>query len=153
MPTLLRFQTALRPFVPFILRLGLGFVFLWSGLSKFGVDGNALGVCTNRVEAVGVLATYAWLPFDPEIFVTVQSVGEIILGLMMVVGFWVELATGVSFLLYLLFFFLLDFSLIWKNVGLTVATLALLGSEPDRFRLDSWLAAAYKTRSGGNGLV
>ncbi|KKS73969.1 MAG: hypothetical protein UV47_C0028G0005 [Parcubacteria group bacterium GW2011_GWA2_42_80] len=69
----------------------------------------------------------------------VQSYLELFLGAALLVGFWVPLSALVSVIVFLLFFVILDFSLIWKNVGLLGAVLALLASEPDRFSLDSWL--------------
>ncbi|MBI5465822.1 MAG: DoxX family membrane protein [Candidatus Kerfeldbacteria bacterium] len=129
-------RVKLGPWVPLALRLTLGFVFLWSGLSKFGLDDNAIGVCTNRTEAINLVSFYAWLPFDPELFVTVQSVGEIILGLALMVGWGVEVAAALASLLLLSFFAWLDFSLVWKNMALLGASLSLLGLPPDSWRLD-----------------
>src|SRR3990167_7152611 len=128
-----------RPFLPLFLRLSLGFVFFWSGLSKIVAPESALGVCTNRGEAIDLVSTFYWLPFDPTMFVWVQSVLELLLGASLLVGFWVPLASAVAVIVFLLFFALLDFSLVWKNIGLLGASLALLASEPDKFSLDSWL--------------
>lgn len=130
-----RLQTTLRPYVPLLLRLGLGFVFLWSGLSKFGVTGaNQIGVCTNKGEAVDLVSSLTWLPFDPTVFVNVQSVVEMVIGAMLIIGWQVELATAVVAVLLVMFFAVLNFALVWKNVALLAATVALLGCEPDRFR-------------------
>ena len=132
-------STKLRPYLPLFLRLGLGFIFFWSGLSKIVSPESAIGVCTNRGEAIDLVSSLYWLPFDPEAFVWVQSYLELFLGAALLVGFWVPLSALVSVIVFLLFFVILDFSLIWKNVGLLGAVLALLASEPDRFSLDSWL--------------
>ena len=129
-------RSKFTPWVPLILRLGLGFVFLWSGLSKFGLDNNAIGVCTNRAEAINFVSFYIWLPFDPELFVTIQAVGEIILGLAFILGWWVELAASAATLLLLSFFTIFEFSLVWKNIGLLAAVVALLGLPPGPARLD-----------------
>ncbi len=131
-------RAQLKPHIPFILRVGLGVVFLWSGLSKFGADSNPLGICTNRTEAIDFVSTLGWLPINPELFVTVQSILEIVLGLMLIIGWWVELAASISVVLYAIFFIMFDFSLIWKNVGLLAASLALLGLESDRWSLDAY---------------
>ena len=132
-------STKLGPYLPLFLRLGLGFIFFWSGLSKIVSPESAIGVCTNRGEAIDLVSSLYWLPFDPEAFVWVQSYLELFLGAALLVGFWVPLSALVSVIVFLLFFVILDFSLIWKNVGLLGAVLALLASEPDRFSLDSWL--------------
>ncbi|MDP3986396.1 MAG: DoxX family membrane protein [Candidatus Veblenbacteria bacterium] len=136
---LVRLSFRLRPYLPLALRLGLGFVFFWSGLSKLVSPESAVGVCTNRAEAIDLVSTFGWLPFDPELFVLAQSVLELVLGAALLLGFLVPLASAVAVAVFLLFFFLLDFSLIWKNIGLLGASLALLASEADKFSLDSWL--------------
>ncbi len=129
----------LAPYTALVLRLALGLVFLWSGLSKVIDIPGAIGVCTNRAEAIDFVSTLYWLPFDPEVFVRLQSVAEIALGLLLVTGLWLELAALLSTVLFLLFFALFNFNVIWKNVGLLGAALALTGFEPDKFSLDSYL--------------
>ena len=140
MPSLARWRQRLRPYAPLILRVGLGVVFLWSGLSKLVSIPGALGVCTNRAEAIDFVSTLYWVPFDPEIFVRVQSVAEILLGVLLAAGLWLEFASAAATLLLAAFFGLFNFNVIWKNVGLLAAAGALCVLEPDRFTLDSYLA-------------
>ncbi len=133
-------STRLQPYAPLMLRLGLGLVFLWSGFSKLVTLPGALGVCTNRAEAIDFVSTLYWVPFDPEIFVRLQSVLEIGLGLMLVAGLWLEFAAGAVTVLLLLFFGLFNFNVVWKNLGLVAAAGALWVLPPDRFTLDRYLA-------------
>lgn len=128
----------LKPYTPLVLRLSLGFVFFWSGFSKIADFGNAIGVCTSRAEAIDFVSLYTWLPFDPEVFVWIQSILELVLGSALMVGLLVPLAATVSVVILALFFALIDFSLVWKNAGLFGAALALLGSETDKWSLDSY---------------
>lgn len=132
------FSAKLRPYLPLFLRLGLGFIFFWSGLSKIVSPESAIGVCTNRGEAIDLVSSLYWLPFDPEGFVWVQSYLELLLGVALLVGFWIRLSALVGVLVFISFFVILDFALVWKNIGLLGATLALLASESDKFSLDSW---------------
>lgn len=132
------FSLKLKPYLPLFLRLGLGFIFFWSGLSKIISPESSIGVCANRGEAIDLVSSLYWLPFDPEGFVWVQSYLELLLGLALLVGFLVPLTALVSIIVFVLFFVILDFSLIWKNVGLLGAALALLSSELDKFSLDNW---------------
>lgn len=143
-----RLQTWLQPYLPFVLRVGLGFIFLWSGLSKLLGDSNALGVCTNRSEAVSLVSSFLWLPIDPTLFVFLQSIAEVVLGALLMLGLWVELASLFCVALFMLFFVLLGFSLVWKNVGLLALTLAVLSAAPDRFRLDQRLGFLGQRRPG-----
>lgn len=132
------FAAKLSPYLPLFLRLGLGFVFFWSGLSKIVSPESAIGVCTNRDEAIDLVSSLYWLPFDPAAFVWVQSYLELLLGTALLVGLMVPLSALVSIIVFVLFFVILDFALVWKNVGLLGAALALLAAKPDKFSLDSW---------------
>jgi uncharacterized membrane protein YphA (DoxX/SURF4 family) len=134
-----QFATKLRPYIPLMLRLGLGFVFLWSGLSKIISPDNAIGVCTNRAEAIDLVSTFGWLPFDPEIFVWVQSALEFILGVALIAGFLVPAAALVSVTVFLVFFGLLDFALVWKNVGMLAVAAALYSAGSGPWSVDEWL--------------
>lgn len=136
------------PYVPVIMRVGLGFVFLWSGLSKLGFDSDPFGVCTNRADAVSLVDSFTWLPMDPELFVVIQSWLEVLLGAMLIAGLWVEMAALGSVVLFALFFALLDFSLIWKNVGLLALAIATFAAPQDRFRIDGRLANLKQKNSG-----
>ncbi|MFH1867234.1 MAG: DoxX family membrane protein [Patescibacteria group bacterium] len=126
---------------PLFIRLGLAFIFLWSALSKLLADTEALGVCTNVDEAISLVGSFAWFPISPELFVLIQSWAELVLGLLLLFGLWIELAAAGTALVFLLFFVFLDFDLIWKNVALLGASLALLVLPADPARLDN------KTRS------
>lgn len=132
----IRLQTWLKPYLPFLMRLGLGLIFFWSGLSKLIGDDNALGVCTNRSEAVSLVSGFTWLPMDPALFVMIQSVVEVVVGTMLILGLWVEVASFVCIILFALFFGILHFSLVWKNMGLSALALAVFSAAPDKFRLD-----------------
>ncbi|KKS82903.1 MAG: hypothetical protein UV57_C0027G0006 [Parcubacteria group bacterium GW2011_GWD2_43_10] len=126
-------STKLRPYLPLFLRLGLGFIFFWSGLSKIVSPESAIGVCTNRGEAIDLVSS-----LDPTAFVWVQSYLELFLGAALLLGLWVRLSALVGVIVFLLFFVILDFALVWKNIGLLSAALALLASESDKFSLDSY---------------
>lgn len=137
-------RQTLKLYIPLILRLALGFIFLWSGLSKFGADGNALGVCTNRSEAISLVASFTWMPFDPEVFVFWQSIAEIVLGGMLILGLATKIAAVLTVASFVIFFIVLDFSLIWKNVGLLAAALALVTSEFDPWQMELYLKKRFK---------
>ena len=68
----------------------------------------------------------------------VQSYLELFLGAALLLGLWVRLSALVGVIVFLLFFVILDFALVWKNIGLLSAALALLASESDKFSLDSY---------------
>lgn len=126
-----------QAWAPLVLRLGLAFIFLWSSLSKLLVNTDAIGVCTNVEEAVSLVGSFTWLPIAPELFVTIQSWAELILGLLLLVGIWLQAAAAVTTLLFVVFFVFLDFNLIWKNAALLGASVALMLLPPDPMSLDS----------------
>jgi uncharacterized membrane protein YphA (DoxX/SURF4 family) len=128
----------IKPYGSLLLRLGLGFIFLWSGLSKLGVSSSPLGICTNSAEAIDFLSSLTWLPFDPAIFVFWQSIIELTLGIVLIIGLWVEATAALAVLLFLFFFLIFDFSLIWKNVGLLVVALAVWGEGAGKWSVDTW---------------
>lgn len=122
----------------FFLRLGLGFVYFYSGYSKLFAGQDAIGVCSNRAEAAALVATYDWFPFDPEQFVLVQSVLEIILGILLILGIKTRWMATVSVLLLILFFLMINWQLIWKNMALLGASLALAVTRDNWLSIDAW---------------
>lgn len=130
-----RISDRLHGFSGLFLRWGLGFIYLFSGYSKLFAGSDGIGVCSNRAEAVTLVGSYSFLPLDPETFVVVQSVLEIILGLVLIVGLKTRWAGLISVILMLLFFIFIDFQLVWKNVALLGASLALVVTKENRW---SW---------------
>ncbi|HBV33710.1 TPA: hypothetical protein DIC39_03795 [Patescibacteria group bacterium] len=124
---------------PLFLRIGLAFIFLWSSLSKLLANTDALGVCTNIEEAVSLVGSFTWLPISPELFVTIQSWAELVLGVVLLAGLWLDLAALATSVVFILFFIFLDFDLVWKNVAILGASLALLMLPADPMSLDSRL--------------
>src|SRR3989344_7219704 len=123
------------------LRWGLAFVYLFSGYSKLFAGNDTIGVCSNRVEAITLVASYQFIPLDPEVFVIVQSVLELILGLALALGWKIRWAGLISAVLILLFFVFIDFQLIWKNMALLGASLALIVTKENRWSMDNRLSS------------
>jgi uncharacterized membrane protein YphA (DoxX/SURF4 family) len=109
----------------FFLRLGLGFIYIYSGYGKLFLGNDTIGVCSNRGEAAALVGNYTWIPIDPEVFVIIQSIVELILGLMLIIGIKTRWAATVSTLLLIAFLLLIDFNLVWKNIALLGASIAL----------------------------
>ena len=114
--------------IPLILRVGLGFVWIYEGLvPKFLVSPG---------QEVEIVARSHLVPFDARAFVTGLGVVEVILGLALWMGLCVKWVAAVQ--LFLLIAFTLGLavnvsrSCLWtrlggvsKNVGLMAATLCL----------------------------
>ena len=114
-----------RKYATFVLRIGLGAVFIWSGVSKLIGSSSAIGVCTNKESAISFLETWAWFPFDTALMVAIQSYAELALGILLILGVAVQLVSLLCAALFIFFFFLIDINLIWKNIGLFAASLSL----------------------------
>lgn len=113
--------------IPLILRVGLGFVWIYEGLvPKFLV---------SPAQEVEFVARSHLVPFDARAFVTGLGVVEVILGLALWMGLCVKWVAAVQLVLLIVFTlslaatspqFLLDpLGGISKNVGLIAATVCL----------------------------
>ena len=113
--------------IPLILRVGLGFVWIYEGLiPKFFFSPN---------QEIEIVARSHLVPFDARAFVLGLGVVEVILGLALWIGVGVKWVAAVQLALLVVFTlslaatspqFLLDpLGGISKNVGLMAATLCL----------------------------
>lgn len=118
------------------LRLGLGFIYLYSGYGKLFLGDNTIGVCSNRGEAAALVGNYTWIPIDPAVFVIIQSVVELLLGLMLVIGIKTRWAATISTLMLIIFLIFIDFNLVWKNIALLGASIALALTRDNAFSWD-----------------
>jgi uncharacterized membrane protein YphA (DoxX/SURF4 family) len=118
------------------LRLGLGFIYLYSGYGKLFLGDNTIGVCSNRGEAAALVGNYTWIPIDPQVFVIIQSVVELLLGLMLVLGIKTRWAATISTALLIIFLIFIDFNLVWKNIALLGASIALALTRDNAFSWD-----------------
>jgi uncharacterized membrane protein YphA (DoxX/SURF4 family) len=118
------------------LRLGLGFIYLYSGYGKLFLGDNTIGVCSNRGEAAALVGNYTWIPIDPAVFVIIQSVVELLLGLMLVIGIKTRWAAIISTLMLIIFLIFIDFNLVWKNIALLGASIALALTRDNAFSWD-----------------
>ncbi len=118
------------------LRLGLGFIYLYSGYGKLFLGDDTIGVCSNRGEAAALVGNYTWIPIDPAVFVIIQSVVELLLGLMLVLGIKTRWAATISTLLLIIFLIFIDFNLVWKNIALLGASIALALTRDNAFSWD-----------------
>ena len=120
-----RISAKYHQFTGLFLRLGLGFIYLYSGYGKLFLGDETIGVCSNRGEAAALVGNYTWIPIDPETFVLLQSIVELVLGLMLVIGIKTRWAATISTALLIIFLIFIDFNLVWKNIALLGASIAL----------------------------
>jgi uncharacterized membrane protein YphA (DoxX/SURF4 family) len=70
----------------FCLRLGLGIIFFYFGVDKF----------VHVYRWVGFIPTWMYLPISAELFMYIQGVIETAIGVLLLSGYFVRYAAGVS---------------------------------------------------------
>lgn len=106
----------IRKYEKLILQVGLGLVLLYAGFNSLGQPNNWLGFVP---EWVGYF-------MDLELFLSIHAGAEIIMGLALIIGFWVPLFSALTVLnmLSILFFFGVD-DITFRDIGLFAAALVL----------------------------
>ena len=110
-----------EPYISLILRITLGFVFLYSGFGKL----------TNpNHPSILVVRSMSFIPFDPQFFVFLQGLVETVLAILLIIGFYTSIIGSITAILVLLGIALFDFNFVWKDVALfgSAITLAIQGS-------------------------
>ena len=100
----------------FALRIGLGLVFIYAGLLSFLAPENWIGFVPRWVGSV----------IDPQLFLSVHAGFEIVLGLAILAGFLLPLASLLTFfdMFALLLFYGID-EVTFRDFGLLMSALAL----------------------------
>ena len=130
-----------RPYVPTVLRVGMGLAFVYLGLTqKLGDPGRALAV----VEKYDLTAV---VPVDPGMWVLGAGLLEIVVGLALLVGFLTRASAATAFALFTLTLFGLPDDPVLAHVTLfgMASALFTLGAGP--LSLDEYLAREPVVRS------
>lgn len=105
-----------KQYAPLVLRIGIGFVFIWFGLSGL----------TNTSMWVGLVPSWTNAIASPSTLVYIHSVIELVGGLLVCAGYWLRPAAAILFLSLAHTLTLLDFGPIYvRDIGLALATLAI----------------------------
>jgi|TARA_Y100000310_G_scaffold91480_1_gene88838 uncharacterized membrane protein YphA (DoxX/SURF4 family) len=115
-------------YAPIVLRISIALVILWFGL---------VGVF-NYESLVGYLPEFAYsLPISPNNLVILNGVLEIILGTLLIVGFFTRIVAFILFLHILVIAIGLGYNdVAIRDYGLAFATLAIFLNGPDKWCLD-----------------
>ncbi len=100
----------------FILRIGLGLVFIYAGLH----------VATDPTGWIGFVPHWLQTIVNPYLFLTIHGIVEIILGILILTGFFLPAVSLIAFLdlFSILVFYGVD-DTTFRDFGLMMATLAL----------------------------
>lgn len=128
---MLNFIDKLKPYSIYLLRIGLGIVFLWFGFNQV-FDSNSW--TSYLPEFISIL------PIEAKSFVLLNGIMEIIFGTLLILG----LFTRISSLILSLHLFGIAFSLGYtaigvRDFGLAIATLVIFFHGEDDFSLDNIL--------------
>ncbi len=103
-------------YAPFVLRLGLGFVFIWFGFSGL----------TNPDMWTGMVPSWTSVFGSAKALVQIHGVVELIGGILLILGIWIRPVSAILFLSLLQTLTLLSFGPIMvRDIGLTVALLSV----------------------------
>src|SRR3989344_4520326 len=106
----------MNKFSPFILRIGLGLVFLIFGIGKFTGDIWA--------ETIKAMPFFTSLPLSIELIVILIGLVEIITGLSLIIGFKTRIFAMIASLQLISILLLLKFEEI-RDIGLLAAAISL----------------------------
>ncbi|MBI4119689.1 MAG: hypothetical protein HY456_02490 [Parcubacteria group bacterium] len=111
-----QFINRLRSYDEFLLRVGLGLTLLYAGFNIIG----------HSVNWIGYVPEWIGYFVDRNAFLTIHGIGEIVLGLGLVSGYWLPIFSGLTALdfLSILMFFGID-DITFRDFGLFAAALAL----------------------------
>jgi len=105
-----------RSFAPLVLRVGIGFVFLyfgWSGITEPEMWTGMVPAWTNAIAS-------------PEVLVRLHGMFELVGGLLLIAGLWTGIVSGLLFLNLLHTVFLLSSpQIIVRDVGILAGLLSL----------------------------
>lgn len=123
---------AMKKYAPAVVRIGLGLVFLWFGISQISAPAD---------WAIMIPAYATKLPpFSPETLITLHGSFEIIFGALLFVGFKTRLAAFLLALNLANITFLVGYNAIGvRDFGLLMATVSIVLRGADSFTLDSFL--------------
>ena len=120
-----------KEYSPLVLRIGIGMVFLWFGLTNIFNPQSLVGYLPKIVYA---------LPIEPLTLLFVNGIFEVIFGLLLLVGLFQRLVSFILFLHILIIMFGLGYNdIAVRDFGLALATFVIFLNGPDKFCLDKKL--------------
>ena len=123
---------AYRPYVPTLLRVGMGAAFIYLGLIQKLADPGTSLLVVDKYDLTAVV------PVDPGLWVVGAGVTEIVVGLALIAGFFTRGAAAASFVLFTTTLFGLPDDPVLAHVALfgMASAIFTLGSGPISF--DRW---------------
>lgn len=122
-----------RALVPVVIRIGLGFSFVYLGISQ---------KLMNPGNATAVVAKYnltAVVPVSPELWVVGAGLTEAAVGTLLIVGAFTRAASAVAFLLFTTTLFGLPDDPVLAHISLFGLASALLVTGAGAWSVDAWL--------------
>lgn len=118
-----------KEYSPLVLRIGIGIVFLWFGLTNL----------FNPESLIGYLPKFAQsLPIEPLSILLLTGIFEVVFGLLLLIGLFTRLSSFLLFLHLLIIIIGLGYNdIAVRDFGLALATFAIFLHGPDKWCLDS----------------
>lgn len=122
-----------RTLVPVVIRIGLGFSFVYLGISQ---------KLMNPGNATAVVAKYnltAVVPVAPEVWVVGAGLTEAAVGTLLILGAFTRAASGIAFVLFTTTLFGLPDDPVLAHISLFGLASAMLVTGAGRWSVDAWL--------------
>lgn len=114
----------IESYAPIVLRFGIAFVFLWFAINQFMSPIDWTGFVPEQIAAIA----------DPTMLVYGNAVFELVFGILLLLGLWPRI-TALLLGMHLIGISIgLGYnSIMIRDIGLSLATLAIAMHGPDRF--------------------
>ncbi|PIN73578.1 hypothetical protein COV20_05130 [Candidatus Woesearchaeota archaeon CG10_big_fil_rev_8_21_14_0_10_45_16] len=117
-----------KKYAPAVLRLGLGLLFFWFGISQLLDQSLFLGYLPGFVFN---------FPVTPEHFIIINGIFDTILGLLLVLGLYTRIVAAFAIVHLLSIALGLGYNdIAVRDIGLALASLSLFLQGPDAWTLD-----------------
>ncbi len=131
---LLDYLHRFEAYVPFILRIGLGLVFLWFGLDKFVHPKFWMNLVPEFIANL--------VPFSLSTFNLLQGIVETVVGLLLLIGLWHQFAAIIAGLILIPIVAVMGvqgiYDIALRDFGLLCIAVAIAVTPETIIGVDSW---------------
>lgn len=118
-----------KEYSPLVLRIGIGIVFLWFGLTNIFNPQTLIGYLPKFVQT---------LPIEPLSILLLTGIFEVVFGVFLIIGLFTRLSSLLLFLHLVVIIIGIGYNdVAVRDFGLALATLAIFLHGPDKWCLDN----------------
>ena len=118
-----------KEYSPLVLRIGIGIVFLWFGLTNIFNPQTLIGYLPKFVQT---------LPIEPLSILLITGIFEVVFAIFLIIGLFTRLSSLLLFLHLVIVIIGIGYNdVAVRDFGLALATLAIFLHGPDKWCLDN----------------